>query len=188
MKMSQIIRTAFPWGPLPANPSFPSAKTTLNLHLEPGPFPALCSPPPNPWPLALTTVSLSLNTVKSVHFTKALRMDRWDSLCFPCFLSLHVAGKKEQAGLEHPWKAEVLRLESPWELIGNADSHCPHTQDSHSVLRDAAPEICILDKLFKSVLVQEASGFGRWFVKKATAFSSLFVPRYQLHGRWLDET
>ena len=33
-----------------------------------------------------------------------------------------MAGKEIQAGLEHPHKAEVLKLESPWELIGNADA------------------------------------------------------------------
>ena len=60
----------------------------------------LSAAPTTPWLPALTTESLSLDTVKSGHFTKALRADGWDGLCFPHFITLHIAGKKELAGLE----------------------------------------------------------------------------------------
>ena len=77
----------------------------------------LSAPPTNPWPPALTTESLALGTVKSGHFTKALRADGWDSLCFPYFVTYTEQERKNW----QDWsscKAEALRLDSPWELIG----------------------------------------------------------------------
>ena len=98
MKTAQNNQGSFSVWPLSCSPF-----TSLCWdHLEPRPFPAVCSlhPLTNPWPPALTTESLSLDTGKSGHFTKALRADGWDSLCFPHFVTLHIAGKKELAGLE----------------------------------------------------------------------------------------
>lgn len=90
---------------------------------------------------------------------------------------------KNRQVLGFPYKVEVLRLESPWELIGNADSYCLSTQESHSVVRD----LCFQQTAWE-VLVQGTLGFASHWCKEGNFFLFPSTSPCQLPARWFDQT